>query len=161
MEKKDILALLEAENIPYTIKEHKAIYTVAEGEALNLPGIELALKSLLIRDDRHENFFLAVLPLDARLDLKKMRKALAARRLSMAGPGELKSLLNLEPGAVTPLGLLNPGAAKVKLVMSADLKSRQRVAVPFLSNEATLWLPLGSLISLLAAADHGALWLDI
>ena len=68
-----ILQLLEKHSINYIVRQHKPIFTVSEGEALGLLDVEAAVKSLLLTDDKHQSFYLIVLPLDKRLDLKELR----------------------------------------------------------------------------------------
>ena len=97
-----LLHMLEQHHINYIVRKHEPIFTVAEGEALGLPNVQAAVKSLLLTDYKHTSFYLVVLPLDKQLDLKQLRVTLGSRRLTMASPAELQQLLQLTPGAVTP-----------------------------------------------------------
>ena len=101
-----ILQLLEEHHINYIVRKHEPIFTVAQGKALGLPNVQAAVKSLLLTDDKHQSYYLVVLPLDKRLDLKELRVKIGSRRLTMASSQELMELLGLTPGAVTPFGLL-------------------------------------------------------
>lgn len=143
-----ILQLLEKHHISYTLRRHAPIFTVTEGEALGLPDIKFAVKTLFITDDKHTNFFLVVLPLDKRLDLKQLRIALASRRLTMAGADELQKILQLTPGSVTPLGLLNEQAKCVQAIFDLEIKE-QTIAIPADGNTATVWLACSKLVELL------------
>ncbi len=153
MTEENLLKLLETNNISYTLRRHAPIFTVAEGEALGLPDINCAAKSLLIADDKHANFYLAVLPLDKRLDLKSLRAALASRRLTMASAEELQKFLELTPGAVTPLGLLNDTEKRVQAIFDLALKEHT-IAIPAGSNTVTIWLACQSLVKLLQDNEH-------
>ena len=143
-----LLNILQQRQITYTVREHRPIYTVSEGTALGLPHIEAAVKSLFITDDKRQSFYLAVLPLDKRLDLKLLRSLLQARRLTMAAAQELKAMLDVEPGAVTPLALI-ANSQPVALVFDASLQNRA-IAIPLDGNTKTVWLPCGALEKLLA-----------
>lgn len=147
-----LLELLERQHIPCTIRQHQPIYTVAEGLALGLPQIEAAAKSLFITDDKRQSFYLAVLPLDKRLDLKRLRALLHSRRLTMAAAQEVQALLNAEPGAVTPLALLG-NSQPIAVVFDESLRGRT-VAIPFDSNTQTVWLPCSALEKLLAQSGY-------
>ena len=96
-----LLRLLEQHHINYIVRTHEPIFTVAEGIALGLPNVQAAVKSLLLTDDKRSNFYLVILPLDKRLDLKELRAKIGSRRLTMASAEELAQLLELTPGAVT------------------------------------------------------------
>ncbi len=104
LSEQEILQLLEKHHINYIVRKHEPIFTVAEGEALGLPNVQAAVKSLLLTDDKHQSFYLVVLPLDKRLDLKELRAKIGSRRLTMASAEELMRLLQLSPGAGHPLG---------------------------------------------------------
>lgn len=153
MTEENLLKLLETNNISYTLRRHAPIFTVAEGEALGLPDIKYAVKSLFITDDKRTNFYLVVLPLDKRLDLKQLRALLASRRLTMASAEELQNYLELTPGAVTPLGLLNDTEKRVQAIFDLALKE-QTIAIPAGSNTVTVWLACQSLVKLLQDNEH-------
>ena len=148
-----LLDLLEEQHIDYTVRKHEPIYTVAEGEALGLPNAEAAVKSLLLTDDKHANFYLVVLPLDKQLDLKQLRVKIGSRRLTMATPAELAQLLGITLGAVTPFGLLQDDQHRVQTFFARTLKENT-IAVPLASNTATVWLRCQELVQLLEAQGH-------
>ena len=58
---------------------------------------------------------------DKRVDLKEFRRRYGTRPLSFASAGDLGSIMGLEPGSVTPLGLLNDEERRVALFLDADL----------------------------------------
>ena len=124
-----LLRLLEQHHINYIVRTHEPIFTVAEGEALGLPNVQAAVKSLLLTDDKRSSFYLVVLPLDKRLDLKELRAKIGSRRLTMASAEELTQLLELVPGAVTPFGLLADTQHKVQAYFDSELKDNT-IATP-------------------------------
>ena len=155
-----ILQLLEKHSINYIVRQHKPIFTVAEGEALGLPDVEAAVKSLLLTDDKHQSFYLVVMPLDKRLDLKELRAKIGSRRLTMASAEELMQLLQLSPGAVTPLGLLQDSEHKVQTFFDAELKENT-IATHLDSNTATVWLKCQKLVHLLEEKGHKSTYLNL
>ena len=155
-----ILQLLEKQRIKYIVRQHKPIFTVAEGEALGLPDVEAAVKSLLLTDDKHQSFYLVILPLDKRLDLKALRAKIGSRRLTMASAEELMQLLQLSPGAVTPLGLLQDSEHKVQTFFDAELKENT-IATHLDSNTATVWLKCQKLVHLLEEKGHKSTYLSL
>ena len=160
LKEQELLDFLEQNQIEHHVRQHEPIYTVAEGVALGLEGCEAAAKSLLLTDDKHTSFYLLVLPLDKQLDLKQLRVQLGSRRLTMASPAELQQLLGLEPGSVTPLGLLADSEHKVQAYFDATLRC-STIAIPLLSNTTTLWLPCHKLVQLLEDKGHGISYLEL
>lgn len=152
MNANQLLELLEQQHIPCIVRQHRPIYTVAEGLALGLPEIEAAGKSLFITDAKRQSFYLAVLPLDKRLDLKRLRALLQSRRLTMAAAQEVQAMLDVTPGAVTPLALLG-SSQPIAVILDEALQGRT-VAIPLDGNTQTVWLPCGALEKLLAQSGY-------
>ena len=160
LSEQEILQLLEKHHINYIVRKHEPIFTVAEGEALGLPNVQAAVKSLLLTDDKHQSFYLVVMPLDKRLDLKELRAKIGYRRLTMASAEELMQLLQLSPGAVTPLGLLQDSEHKVQTFFDAELKENT-IATHLDSNTATVWLKCQKLVHLLEEKGHKSTYLNL
>ncbi|MGM9569578.1 MAG: YbaK/EbsC family protein [Phascolarctobacterium sp.] len=155
-----ILRLLEEHHINYIVRKHEPIFTVAQGEALGLPNVQAAVKSLLLTDDKHQSFYLVVLPLDKRLDLKELRAKIGSRRLTMASSAELMELLELTPGAVTPFGLLQDREHRVQTFFDAELKENT-IATHLDSNTATVWLHCHKLVQLLDSKGHQSTYIAL
>ena len=160
LSEQEILQLLEKHHINYIVRKHEPIFTVAEGEALGLPNVQAAVKSLLLTDDKHQSFYLVVIPLDKRLDLKELRAKIGSRRLTMDSAEELMQLLQLSPGAVTPLGLLQDAEHKVQTFFDAELKENT-IATHLDSNTATVWLKCQKLVHLLEEKGHKSTYLNL
>lgn len=114
----DILKELE---IDYREIEHPPVYTIEDIK--NLPSYDIdgiGCKNLLLRDKKH-NFYLVVLDEDKRANMKDLEKKLDAKKLKFASDEELMENLNLEPGSVTPLGIINDAEHKVVVVFDGDL----------------------------------------
>ena len=160
LSEQEILQLLEKHHINYIVRKHEPIFTVAEGEALGLPNVQAAVKSLLLTDDKHQSFYLVVLPLDKRLDLKELRAKIGSRRLTMASAEELMRLLQLSPGAVTPFGLLQDVEHKGQTFFDAELKENT-IATHLDSNTATVWRKCQKLVHLLEEKGHESTYLSL
>ncbi len=159
MDPKQILNLLEQQQIPHTVRRHPPICTVAEGLALDLPQIEAVAKSIFITDDKLQSFYLAVLPLGKRLDLKRLRLSLNTRRLTLAPAAKLSELLGAAPGAVTPLDLIG-NTNKIAVIFDAELQNHT-LAVPLNSNTQTVWLDCARLHALLSRYGYEIQYLEL
>ncbi len=107
MNKSETLYYLDQLGIKYEIVEHQAVYNMAEMEKIALPHPEADAKNLFVRDDKKRNYYLLTIKGDKRVNLQQFREENGTRRLSFASPQDLKEKLDLAPGSVTPLGLLN------------------------------------------------------
>ena len=136
----------------HEITEHKAVYNMAELTDVALPCPEADAKNLFVRDDKKRNYYLITVKGDKRVDLKAFRKAYGTKSLTFASPEELSAILGLIPGAVTPLGLLNDAACRVKLFIDRDLADGL-IGVHPNDNTATIWLRTEDLIRIVR--EHG------
>ncbi len=148
MNKQETYQYLKDHNIPFEITEHRAVYNMEELDSIDLPYPEGDAKNLFVRDDKKKNYYLITVKGDKRVNLKDFRKAHGLRPLSFASPEDLKKYMNLTPGAVTPLGLLNVEGAPITMYLDAEFKDGI-IGIHPNENTATVWLQGDDLVALL------------
>ena len=154
MNKQDIYALLNEKQLWHEITEHQAVYHMDDFFGVKLPYPEADAKNLFIRDDKKQNYYLLTVPGSKRVDLKAFRKAHGTRPLSFASADDLMAIMKLIPGAVTPFGVLNDEAHKVKVFLdSGFLEHDSLIGVHPNDNTATVWMKTADLAALLK--EHG------
>ncbi len=152
MDKQQIYAYLNENNIWYEAMEHAAVYNMQQVAQLTLPHPKAEAKNLFVRDDKKRNYYMLTVCGDKRVDLKSFRKAHNTRPLTFASSQDLEELLQLTPGAVTPLGLLNDASHRVQLFLDADFLSDEGlIGVHPNDNTASIWLKTTDLIAILRA----------
>lgn len=154
MNKQEVYAFLKSQNIPFEITEHKAVFNMEELNSVELPYPSADAKNLFVRDDKKKNYYLITVHGDKRVDLKEFRKAHGLRNLSFASAEDLFAILQLTPGSVTPLGLLNDPDNKVKFFLDKGfLEEPGLIGVHPNDNTATVWLKTANLLRLIR--EHG------
>ena len=148
MNKQETYQYLKDHNIPFEITEHRAVYNMEELDSIDLPYPEGDAKNLFVRDDKKKNYYLITIKGDKRVNLKDFRKAHGLRPLSFASPEDLKKYMDLTPGAVTPLGLLNVEGAPITMYLDAEFKD-SIIGIHPNENTATVWLQGDDLVTLL------------
>lgn len=148
MNKQETYQYLKDHNIPFEITEHRAVYNMEELDSIDLPYPEGDAKNLFVRDDKKKNYYLITVKGDKRVNLKDFRKAHGLRPLSFASPKDLKKYMDLTPGAVTPLGLLNVEGAPITMYLDAEFKD-SIIGIHPNENTATVWLQGDDLVELL------------
>lgn len=148
MNKQETYQYLKDHNIPFEITEHRAVYNMEELDSIDLPYPEGDAKNLFVRDDKKKNYYLITVKGDKRVNLKDFRKAHGLRPLSFASPEDLEKYMDLTPGAVTPLGLLNVEGAPITMYLDAEFKD-SIIGVHPNENTATVWLQGDDLVTLL------------
>ena len=148
MNKQETYQYLKDHNIPFEITEHRAVYNMEELDSIDLPYPEGDAKNLFVRDDKKKNYYLITVKGDKRVNLKDFWKAHGLRPLSFASPEDLKKYMDLTPGAVTPLGLLNVEGAPITMYLDAEFKD-SIIGIHPNENTATVWLQGDNLVALL------------
>lgn len=139
LDKKATYALLDSLGFVYEQYEHSAVYTIEEMDALELPHKEQVVKNLFLRDDKKRNYYLVTLPGHMTANLKSLSERIPSRKLSFASEDDLRRLLMLEKGHVTPLGVLNNTEKNVTVVFDRSLQGQQ-IGIHPMENTATVFL---------------------
>ena len=149
----NIYDILRELNIRYEEIEHKAVYTVGEAMQEDIPskieGIEC--KNLFVKSKTR--YYLIFLKAEKRADLKAIANLVGEAKLSFAKEEELKNILNLTIGSVTPLGLINDRDNLVTLLIDKELEN-QKVLVHPNVNTKTVSIQLSDLIKLIENIKH-------
>lgn len=150
MNKEQIYRYLKQKNIWYEITNHKAVYNMKDLQDVDLPYPEGDAKNLFVCDDKKRNYYLITVKGTKKVDLKEFRHQNNTRPLSFVNEKELLELLNLKPGSVTPLGLLNDKEHKVEFFIDNELLEEPGIiGVHPNENTATVWLKTRDLITIL------------
>jgi Ala-tRNA(Pro) deacylase len=95
------------------------------------------------------------------VDLKRLNAALGEDRLSFASPERLKRWLGLEPGSVSPFGLINDALHQVDVVCDEALKSSSGLGFHPNVNTATLEIAFADFERFLASTGNPVRWLKL
>ena len=81
----------------------------------------LICKNLFLCNRQKTNFYLLMMPGDKKFKTKELSSQIGAARLSFAGPEDMLKYLDIEPGAVSIMGLMNDKEHKVNLLIDEDV----------------------------------------
>lgn len=149
-----LFAHLDELRIAHETLRHPPLFTVEQSQALrgSIPGGHV--KNLFVKDKK-SRFFLVTAREDARIDLKRLHEAIGGSgRVSFGSAEQLRELLGVEPGSVTPVAVMNDTGARVTLVLDADLLRETRINVHPLVNTMTTGLARDDLITFVRACGH-------
>lgn len=139
--KEKVLNKLKELNISYKEIEHTPVYTIEDMNNLgNVFENAKICKNLFVRDQKGKRHFLVVLPEEKRAPLADIATKIGSTKLSFASEERLMKYLKLEPGAVTPLAVINDEANEVEVVFDENLKKEEMLGVHPCVNTATILL---------------------
>lgn len=153
--------VLGALGLAYERFEHPPVATVDEAEA-HWQGIEAThCKNLFLRNKKGDRHYLVVVEHRKQADLRALAAQIGDDRLSFGSPERLLAHLGLTPGAVSPFGLINDRAHRVRVVIDADLRTAEYVAFHPNVNTVTLRLARPAFERFLEWSGHPVQWLRL
>lgn len=149
----DLFAFLDRLGIAHRTVAHPPLFTVEQSRALRgqIPGGHT--KNLFLKDKKGA-LFLVVASEDAAIDLKTLHRRLGAGRFSFGPAHLLWQKLGVEPGAVTPFGVLNDTDRHVTVILDEPMMSHATLNYHPLINTMTTSIARDDLIKFLRATEH-------
>lgn len=155
-----VCEVLDTLEIPYTRHEHPPVFTVEQAEQhwTNIEGVHC--KNLFLRNKKGNRHYLVIAETSKPVDLRRLNEKLGDDRLSFGSPERLLWLLGLEPGSVSPFGLINDRQKEVMVILDEDLKSASRVNFHPNVNTATVGLSREDFEKFLAWTGNSVRYLE-
>jgi len=113
--------LLDSLGIEYHRTDHAAATNMEACEEIDaVLGVTMC-KNLFLCNRQKTNFYLLLMPGDKKFKTKELSSQIQSARLSFAGPEEMLKYLDIEPGAVSIMGLMNDHDRQVQLLIDEDV----------------------------------------
>jgi Ala-tRNA(Pro) deacylase len=151
--REELFERLKSLKIETKTTEHAAVFTVGEARALRgeIPGGHC--KNLFLKDDKGQIWMIVCLE-ESTVDLKTAPARIGSRRLSFGKPELLREVLGVEPGSVTPFGLINDKDCRVNVVLDAAMMAQEFVNYHPLHNTATTTIRSADLVAFIRSCGH-------
>ena len=154
--------LLERLGVPFERVDHDAVGTI-EGcaEIEKLPDIEIC-KNLFLRNSKGDQYYLLMLPGGKHLVTKDLAKKIGSTRLSFGTPEKMEEYLDITPGSVSVLGLMNDHGNNIQFLVDNDIKKWEYFGCHPCINTSSLKIKTADLFSkILPAVGHEPVFVDI
>lgn len=113
--------LLEKLDIPYVRIDHDEAEHVEFCEEVGaVLGVEIC-KNLFLCNRQKTNFYLLMMPGKKEFHTKDLSAQINSSRLSFADESFMEEFLNITPGSVSVMGLMNDTEKKVQLLMDREV----------------------------------------
>ena len=133
-----VFAALDSLGIPYIRFEHDATATMEDCAAVGKALEGTICKNLFLCNRQQTAFYLYVTLPDKPFRTADTSKLLHSSRLSFAPSECLPTMLGLESGSLSPLGLWFDEEKRIQLVFDHDVKREGRIAFHPCDNTATV-----------------------
>ena len=112
---------LDALGISYTRIDHEAAMTMEACAAVDEALEATICKNLLLCNRQCTDFYLLLIPGDKVFKTSQLSKQIGSSRLSFAAPEYMEAFLDITPGSVSILGLMNDHGHRVRLLLDEDV----------------------------------------
>ncbi len=112
---------LDKLGIEYFRIDHEEGNTMEACEQIGLTLGATICKNLFLCNRQETDFYLLMMPGDKKFKTKDLSKALGVSRLSFAKEEYMLEFLDITPGSVSVLGLMNDREKRVRLVIDEDV----------------------------------------
>ncbi len=158
---KELYDKLEQLGIEFEYHEHPPV-----------PTIEAALehwrdlnsgrcKNIFLRNHKGNRHYLVILEHKQQLNIRDLEQRLRQGKLTFASDERLKKWLGLEPGSVSPFGLVNDVSRHVYLFIDKNLLGYERLAFHPNINTASVVIGTGDFVRFLDDSGNGYEFLSL
>ena len=147
------MAFFEKHAIETTTFEHEPVYTVEQAKDVhgNIAGGHC--KNLFCKDEKGALWLIVALE-DSKIDLKAAPGKIGSKRLTFGKAEVLMEILGVEPGSVTPFGLINDTTAKTNVILDHAMMQNTVLNFHPLKNDATTSISNADLLKFIEACGH-------
>ena len=147
---------LDGLGIPYQRTDHERADNMEACNAIDAVLGVLICKNLFLCNRQKTAFYLLMMPGDKKFKTKELSGQIHSARLSFAEPEDMLKYLDIEPGAVSVMGLMNDREKAVRLLMDEDVLRGEYVGCHPCVCTSSLKLRTRDLIDrFLPATGHG------
>lgn len=151
--REDLFARFKSLGIETKTADHAAVYTVEEAQALRGEIEGGHSKNLFLKDDKGSRWLIVCLE-KSQINLKAAPAKIGSRRLSFGKPDLLMEVMGVEPGSVTPFGLINDTANRVNVILEAKMMEHKLLNYHPLLNTATTTIAADDLVAFIRSCGH-------
>ena len=146
---------LDSLGIPYQRTDHERADNMAACNEIDAVLGVLICKNLFLCNRQKTAFYLLMMPGDKKFKTKELSAQINSARLSFADPQDMLRYLDIEPGAVSVMGLMNDLNHAVNLLIDEDVLKDEYIGCHPCVCTSSLKMKTEDLISrFLPATDH-------
>ena len=146
---KELYEVLEKLEISFDYHEHPPLNTIEEAIVHWKDFNSGRCKNIFFRNHKGNRHYLVILEHLRQLDIHDLEKRLRQGKLTFASDGRLMKYLGVQPGSVSPFGLINDTENHVHLFIDEQLNDFERLAFHPNVNTASLVITKSDLIRFL------------
>ena len=117
--------LLDRLGVEYDRVDHAPAFTMEVCEEIDRTLGALICKNLFLCNRKKTQYYLLMIPGDRKFATKDLSHQIGSTRLSFAGAEDMEKYLDISPGSVSVMGLMNDHDNKVRLLVEEDVLKQE------------------------------------
>ena len=146
--------LLDSLGVEYQRIDHEAAMTMEACAEIDEVLDAVICKNLLLCNRQCTAFYLLMIPGDKVFKTSALSKQIGSSRLSFASAEHMERLLDITPGSVSVLGLMNDRENQVQLLIDEDVVKGEYFGCHPCLNTSSLRLKMSDLMEKILPAVH-------
>ena len=140
-----VYAFLDSLQIEYSRVDHEPAMTMEACEAVDRTLGAIMCKNLFLSNRQETAFYLLLTPADKPFKTKDLSAQLGVARLSFGKAEYMEQFLDITPGSLSVLGLMNDKENNVQLLIDEDILSSEVIGVHPCVNTSSLAIRVADL----------------
>ena len=153
---------LDALGIQYQRVDHEAAMTMEACLEVDTALEATMCKNLMLCNRQCTDFYILLLPGNKKFKTSVLSKQIGSSRLSFADGQYMESFLDITPGSLSVLGLMNDKENRVKLLIDKDVLTGEYIGVHPCVNTASLKIKTSDLVEkIIPAMNHEPTYVEL
>ena len=146
--------LLDSLGIRYWRTDHAPAGSIAQCQEIDAVLDTVICKNLFLCNRQETQFYLLMMPGDKAFKTKDLSAELGVSRLSFAKAEAMEALLDVTPGSVSIMGLMNDKGHRVQLVIDEDVLREPYIGCHPCINTSSLKIKTSDILEKFLPAVH-------
>ncbi|MBQ3055453.1 MAG: prolyl-tRNA synthetase associated domain-containing protein [Oscillospiraceae bacterium] len=147
-----VYEFLDGLNIEYGRVDHAPAMTMEDCAAIDEVLDAVTCKNLLLTNKQQTAFYLLLMPGEKPFKTKYLSAQIGSARLSFASAEKMEELLDITPGSLSVLGLINDSEKAVTLLADEDVLNGDYIGFHPCINTSSLRLSMKDLLEIIIPA---------
>lgn len=153
---------LDALHIPYCQVDHAPAMTMEACQEIDLAFGAAMCKNLMLCNRQNTQFYILLMPGDKPFKTKNLSAQIGSSRLSFASGEYMESFLDITPGSLSVLGLMNDKENRVQLLIDRELLTWKYIGCHPCVNTASVRIAVEDLMDkIIPAMGHMPVFVDL
>ena len=144
--------LLDSLEIEYDRIDHEPAMTMEVCEEIDRALGATICKNLFLCNRQQTDFYLLMMPGDKPFKTKDLSSQIGSSRLSFGSPEYMEQLVDITPGSLSILGLMNDKEGRVRLLIDKDVLSGEYIGCHPCINTSSLRIKTSDMVEKLIPA---------